>query len=622
MKEGECNSPARLARMTSTTFCAREAAMSPDGNAGYTVSDLIPLQGRAADVDRKFRAIAIRKAITIRGQGGTFETMVQTMADDLEIGIWARTKGAANNQRELRRIWDRAIPEKADPRPVIRLAPGKLAKIADEAEQALKASGKPVFQRDTVLVQPIRMEVPATGGRTTIAAGLGQLQVPGWLDLMSQVARFEKFDKRSDDWLPADPPDKVAAVHLSRVGRWSFLHIAGVVTAPTLRPNGTVLTAPGYDPETRLFHMPDDTLCIDGLLDHPTRHDAEAALEKLNKLLTEFPFVDEVSRSVALSMLITPVVRGGLSVTPLHAIKANTAGTGKSYLVDLASVIATGRPCPVVAAGPDEAETEKRLIGMLLRACPIISIDNVNGELGGDTLCQATERPLISVRPLGGSGILEIESRACINATGNALRVRGDMVRRSLVAALDAGVERPELREFSFDPVADVLADRSSYVAACLIICRAYILAGYPNPCRALASFQDWSRVVRSALVWLDCEDPCRSMEAARADDPELTEMREILMLWHQAFGEEGKTVRDVADDACSRAHTVMGEPTEFSHPELRDALLRVAGDKGNINTRRLGEWLKNHEGRIVSSLKVRRVGEAKGGVTRWAVRS
>jgi putative DNA primase/helicase len=258
---------------------------------------------------------------------------------------------------------------------------------------------------------------------------------------------------------------------------------------------------------------------------------------------------------------------------------------------------------------------------MLLRACPIISIDNVNGELGGDTLCQAIERPLISVRPLGGSGILEIESRACINATGNGLRVRGDMVRRSLVAALDAGMERPELRQFSSDPVADVLADRGGYVAACLTVCRAYILAGCPNPCRALASFQDWSRVVRSALVWLDCEDPCRSMETAREDDPELTDLREILTLWTQTFGEEGRTAREAADEASSRKQTVMGEPTEFSSPELRDALLRVAGDKGNINTKKLGEWLKNQAGRIVDGVRIVKAAKVSGGVIRWAVR-
>jgi putative DNA primase/helicase len=84
-------------------------------------------------------------------------------------------------------------------------------------------------------------------------------------------------------------------------------------------------------------------------------------------------------------------------------------------------------------------ETEKRLVGLLLAGFPIASLDNVNGELGGDLLCQAIERPLIRIRPLGRSDIVEIESRATLFATGNALRGRGDMTRRTLVCDLDAG---------------------------------------------------------------------------------------------------------------------------------------------------------------------------------------
>src|SRR3712207_4420673 len=104
---------------------------------------------------------------------------------------------------------------------------------------------------------------------------------------------------------------------------------------------------------------------------------------------------------IALSGLITAVVRGGLPVAPLHAFRASTPGTGKSLLVDVAATIATGRPCPVIAAGKDAEETEKRLGALLRDGVPIISIDNVEGELGGDMLCQVTERPLVRVRILG-----------------------------------------------------------------------------------------------------------------------------------------------------------------------------------------------------------------------------
>ena len=265
-------------------------------------------------------------------------------------------------------------------------------------------------------------------------------------------------------------------------------------------------------------------------------------------------------------------------MAPLHAFRAYTAGTGKSYMADVASAISTGRPCPVTSAAGDEAETEKRIAGMLLAGFPIACLDNVNGELGGDLLCQAIERPLIRLRPLGRSDIVEIESRSTMFATGNALRVRGDMVRRTLVCSLDAGVERPELRDFKADPIAKIQANRGLYVSACLIIVRAYAAAGSPDKLKPIASFEDWSDAVRSALVWLGCADPATSMQAARDDDPELTELREMLALWSDAFGSDPMTAKEVADAIHQKEPTQIGEPTDYRHPDLRDALLRLVG--------------------------------------------
>ena len=156
-----------------------------------------------------------------------------------------------------------------------------------------------------------------------------------------------------------------------------------------------------------------------------------------------------IDRAVALSGLITAVARGGLPVAPLHVFRASTPGTGKSLLVDVAATIATGRPCPVIAAGKDAEETEKRLGALLRDGVPIISIDTVEGELGGDMLCQVTERPLVRVRILGLSEAPEFECKATVFAMGNGLTLLGDMTRRAVLCSLDAGVERPELRRFA-----------------------------------------------------------------------------------------------------------------------------------------------------------------------------
>lgn len=503
----------------------------------------------------------------------------------------------------------------------IQIMPGELHNLADSGEAAITERGLPVFQRGRELVRPVQQDVPASKGRITVSAGMAKISHPGMRDLLSQAAHWTKWDPRKKKLVPVDPPKDVAEIILSRVGEWRVPVVAGVITTPTLRPDGTVLHQAGYDETTRLYQINDHTLKPAYIPPEPTELDAQRAVETLNSLLDEFPFVSDADRSVALSALITPVVRGAVSVAPLHAIKASTAGTGKSYLADLASAISTGRPCPVISVSADPKETESRLTGLLLAAFPLISLDNVNGELGGDLLCQAVERPTVRLRRLGGSDIFEVESRATFFATGNGLRVKGDMTRRTVLCNLDAGIERPETREFSHSPVDDVLADRGKYIAAALTIVRAYIVAGKPGCLRQLASFEEWSDLVRSALVWLKLPDPALTMEATREDDPELNALRDLITCWKAAIGTREVTVREAIEIGMRKQDTMLGDIGNFEYPEFRDALLTVAGQRGNLDATRLGRWLMGREGRIISGLRLRR-GEIDGHskVRKWKV--
>jgi putative DNA primase/helicase len=286
----------------------------------------------------------------------------------------------------------------------------------------------------------------------------------------------------------------------------------------------------------------------------------------------------------------------------MHVLRAHTAGTGKSHLVDVAAAIATGRRCPVIAAGKTEEETEKRLGALLRDGVAIVSIDNVNGELGGDALAQMTERPLVRVRILGKSETPEFECKAAIFATGNNLTLLGDMVRRAVIATLDAEIERPELRDFKFDPIERVLQNRGAYVAACLTIALAYRAAGLPAACRPLGSYNEWSDTVRAPLIWLGEADPIASMETARQEDPELAAIRELFVLWEEHLRDHGAmTTSAVVKFACERP--ILGG--EFKYPELRDLLLRVAGEGGAVSPKRLGKWLSKIAGRVVNGLRL-----------------
>jgi hypothetical protein len=220
-------------------------------------------------------------------------------------------------------------------RPTIKVAGGDLSREADEAEQALIDSGLPIFVRAGVLVSPVCEKAPAAKNRTTIVAKLRALTVDGIIDWLSRYADFQRFDERKRKSVSIDPPERVAKIILARAGGGKFPQVAGVITTPTLRPDGSILAEPGYDPSTRLYLALDDNFAMPAIHAAPTRAAALEALSLLRELLSGFPFVGPTDRAVALSGIMTAVSRGAVSVAPMHGFRAHTAGTGKSLLVPL-----------------------------------------------------------------------------------------------------------------------------------------------------------------------------------------------------------------------------------------------------------------------------------------------
>jgi hypothetical protein len=270
----------------------------------------------------------------------------------------------------------------------------------------------------------------------------------------------------------------------------------------------------------------------------PTQDDGLRALALLYDLLSEFEFIDDVSQAVALSAMITPVVRAAFPLTPMHAADAPMPGAGKSYLFDLVSAIAIGEIMPTMTKGEDEKELEKRLGSLLLAGQPLISIDNVNGDLGGDCLCSVLSQINPKIRILGTSGMPKVNMKGItMFANGNNIRIVGDLSRRVIKSGINAKLEKPERRKFVGNPVRDVLNDCGKYVAAVLTICRAYIVAGQPNLAPSLAGYEGWSDLVRSALMWLGEADPVNSIEVSRADGPIKVVLAQLLMAWADAIG-------------------------------------------------------------------------------------
>ncbi|SFJ01500.1 bifunctional DNA primase/polymerase [Bradyrhizobium sp. Gha] len=576
-------------------------------------------------------ALAYKKGEKTRGYSKLKETFGEKVAS--KVAEWLGYSASRNDdaRAENDRAFDGGTSKTNEDAthttsvPVVDVRGGELSNLASRGEEILGEAGVQIFQRSRQLVRPVIEEVDATRGRKTKICQLIPV-VPDYLrDLLCRHADWQIYDARSKQDVPIDPPRGVAATILARTGEWRlFPAVCGVTSAPTMRPDGSLVTEPGFDHKTGLLLVEPPTM--PDIPEKPTKADAEAALKLLEDLLAGFPFVDEVARAGALSAIITAVARGAFAVTPLHASRAPTAGSGKSFLWDIVAAIISGHPMPVISTGKDEIEMEKRLGAALMTGQPLISIDNITGELGGDALCQIIERPVVDIRVLGQSKNMRIEARGTsVFATGNNFTLVGDICRRVITINLDAGMERPEMRQFDFDPIERVLADRGKYIAAALTIVRAYFVAGRPDKAPKLASFEGWSDTVRSALIWLGKEDPVKSMEFARQEDPELLELAEMLEAWSEVMGIGGENRAKLSDvllraDAMSR-ESEGGELTS-THARLNAALKvvgqRYLGKPTLPDARLLGKWLQRFKGRPVGGKKFMNLPDPKHGAQWW----
>lgn len=500
-------------------------------------------------------------------------------------------------------------------RPKIKIVGGDLSNMVDQAEQALIDAGVGYYQAGGRIVRlgfiPSAKVGDMHNGRIRVF-DVGEAEL---IEAFTSVAHWVKFEKGRE--VSVNCPTIIAQTFMARPGKWKLASLTGVIDIPTIRPDGSLLSAKGYDTGTGLLYSPSDTI-LPVIARSPTKVDALNALTKLKEPLSSFPFLTDSDEAVALSAMLTSVCRMALSSAPLHGFSAPTAGSGKSILADIACILRTGREAAPIAQGKTAEEFEKRLGAILLEGDGCVAIDNCETPLGGEFLCQALTQPSLKVRPLGKSVMIEVSTAALFTATGNNLTFIGDMGRRALLCQLDPGVERPELRKFAFDPVQVIKKNRGEFVAAALTILRAYHVAGRPVQVPPLGSFADWSNLVRSALIWLGCADPCDTMDKVRKADPELAQIKLMMTQWDSVVGAKGVTTGELATLATEMVELSGGSFVKKpKHPEFRDALHAVAKDGQHINGRRLGNWLSKHKDRVVGRKKFISTG-TRGGQVVW----
>jgi hypothetical protein len=509
--------------------------------------------------------------------------MNEKRPDYVSEAEWADAKSRAEAKRGAGKRSARApLGAQGGNRPTIMLRIGETERVVDEIEAALIASDRGLYRRGGLIVATGFDRMQTWDGKSVVVQIIEERDNYALLEDIEAAAEFAVYDARTKQPKRTTPSIKLALTLKQRRHRLRLPNLVALVNCPTIRANGQLVTEPGFDLATGILFDPRG-VAFPPVPVGPTKAMAEAALARLKRLIETFDFVGKDDRAVALSLILTAIVRSGLPTAPMHGFDAPVAGAGKSKLVDIASILATGHEAGVTAQGEDREEAEKRLSSLLMRGDPIIALDNCETALEGVLINQTLTQTRVELRILGVSKIVTARCASLLTATGNNLVVKGDLTRRAVIGKLDPKVERPELRQYDYDPIEDAKANRSELVAAALTILRAYHAAGRPDRPPRLQSFEQWSDTVRAALVWLGAGDPTATMDRLRKRDPVLASLTAVLHTWRAAFGFEAVTVRKAMDAA------------DNEKPDLRDALLAVAGRSGKIDARALGSWLAHH---------------------------
>ncbi len=435
---------------------------------------------------------------------------------------------------------------------------------------------------------------------------------------VNRCATTYRLNQKTGGYSRVNFPTAAARTILAERG-YAYPQLVAVAETPLILPSGELLLQPGYTRDGLLLHFDPQQFSAELFEAEATPDQVDAAVGTLRDLLSGFPFVDKVDEAVAISLLMTGVLRQALPSSPAFGITARAPGTGKTLLQRLPGVLATGRDHGLVSWPDDEVEVRKQILSQLLQGDGQMPIDNVNGVLRSDALCLVLTSPLFTQRMLGGNEVVSVPTRVLVSVNGNNQTVAGDLVRRFLLCRLDAGVERPETRTFRFNPLERLRDGRADYVAACLAITRAYLASGERQQLKPLAGFDEWSRLVREPLVWAGVTDPAQSVEISAQLDPDRQQLEAMVSAVDGLVG--AGRVWDVASLVNEAKHDGINDSEDLKRCRVaaREAIEEIAMRGGSISNRALGHFFKRVEGRIVLGRRfVRHREEKTAAGLRW----
>jgi hypothetical protein len=493
------------------------------------------------------------------------------------------------------------------------------ARDVDAAIDALVAGGADVFQRGSLLVRVTRDASKLAGtvrpkGTPTIT----RMPSPRLAELLATHAkwiavRVKGGEKKKTRMLP---PGRVVQQIEAR-GEWPGIRpLEGIVESPVLRPDGTILEAPGYDAATGLIFEPSGT--FDPVSEKPTQGDACRACAELLEAVSDFSFVGDAHRTAWLAAILTPLARYSFEgPAPLTHVDASVRGSGKTFLARIVGRIVSGREPFALPQVTDQEEERKRITSIAMQGDRLVLLDNVT-HLGSPALEAALTSTYWQDRVLGSSESVRLPLLVTWISTGNNAVIRGDMIRRINLVRLEPDCEQPEQRTgFRHPDLFRWVADnRPRLVRAALTILRAYHAAGRPRvELTPWGSYEGWSAAVRAPLVFAGMPDPYETRVKLEEGDNEAGTLGALLEGWQEI----GKAHGDRRDALTASAAMGILQRSEGGYPLLRGALAELAEGSRPMTPRDLGYILRRYRSRLCRGKRLD-CAQDRNGVALWYV--
>ncbi|SCL21338.1 hypothetical protein GA0070616_2273 [Micromonospora nigra] len=463
--------------------------------------------------------------------------------------------------------------------------------------------------------QLVHMEA-VSGGLTTAADEDSPLPVAastvnpaGLAGLLAQHAYVYRLKTRKSDTGDPEvyedevtPPRDILSSVLAGKTWPGVPPLRGIIGAPVLRRDGTLLQRPGYDPATGLYLA--SKVALPPVPDEPTREQVDQARTfLLGRFLRDFPWASAADRANYVALLATPILRHFTrSLTPFALIDATMPSSGKTILTAGPGMLYGQR---VMTWAYSDEELRKSITAVLAEQVGVVIWDNLaeGTVIDSAVLAQLVTSGVWSDRQLGASRNVATVNDRLWMATGNNLQVGGDMASRTVRVRLDPNMPRPELRDqrgFGIPHLDQWITDPGNQLTVLwhlLVLVLDWTRRGAPRVSGlSMRQFTPWAQALGGFLAHHGIDGFLTNAADIREIDEDETRWRAFLTCWHDRHGGRAMTAAELRQDAePMHLGSDVNDPWDGQFITTHNGRLPNPLQLGRLLTGQAGRWRGDH---------------------------